>query len=1078
MPETLSAAELEQRVHRLTERLEELRGTTRPTMAVASPYQYAGLDLSELLPELAPVLATLVHQDPDEPLALNARVEAGARRVALAGLITLLKGGQGLADFPARYQELVGAEPDYTGLEKLLPNAMREAGLALPPKQDARRLLEALFATAGLPASMIMSIVEYFAHYWRSFHPQPGPMVPLEALEAAKGEWGGLDAATRTALEGLAKRLLPNAAVAGPAVESLVRVMAFLRTQPRRRVGDLFTHADEIEIGCGVNPKALLQNNEEALAHLAGELGHAWHPEQFLHVLTANPRGTELRFPNGALTFVEKAVGLPYWGTYRIEGKPYLVLPNEGLTVEAVTAMKQGLWVEGNRAVYRGDTQADVFADGWPQVEAPRHFYEEKQSLGWFYFHVPPVGRTLRVGDAELPPRAGIQWGTSLFATVEDGRPRLNVRLAGLRVTLPELAGRTLQLECPEAETAGRLTFELDERGAGGIGEVLLAIAEPKGGTFELFLQDHATGEVIEFEGRPLVHRVPMPEIMLFAEATGQLVPPNPVGYAYGVPSYLIFHTRPVNTGAMQMMDIGVDKLDKTGEYEVNRLRWQDASQPLNIYIDPLFGWAFGGRVETVWTSGEMPEPPAPLAYVAESPVGYTVASPDYLAVDDISLIEHPLVVISRENVVLAAHSWDELNWLANFPAENRRFSGTMLRRALHVAPEFDLAGRYTLSLKVGGQSLGDKVVTVLPKLDVKVTPAGAQLEDTKFKLTATCEYPCFIGGKNTLELELGTPLIDREVMENSPFQPKPLEGMLQLQVPLLDVPVALTPEVVGYRLLDENEGSWIRKSNLGYDELGSITLVLFGANAHTGSLKVGDSEALTEEFYEGFATFSLASVQETLRQHETEVQVEVDGRAVGTLVVTWHPKISSFEAASEYLSENKASLELKVEGPEDVVIRLEATAPDGRVLGEMEARPSGDETQTVIFDLPASRDYPVITIRAYDPTEVTGVASGAVEVRNAAFEPEIEAINKRIAAEPQSAELRYERAQLLLDRGLRKAAARDFQAAVDLGMTELLESTQYQQFMSQRLAESFHEDLKAIASFFVPFARKELNIG
>jgi hypothetical protein len=320
--------------------------------------------------------------------------------------------------------------------------------------------------------------------------------------------------------------------------------------------------------------------------------------------------------------------------------------------------------------------------------------------------------------------------------------------------------------------------------------------------------------------------------------------------------------------------------------------------------------------------------------------------------------------------------------------------------------------------------------------------------------------------------------VVDRETMENSPFQPKPLESVVPLQVPLMDLPVAVTPEVVGFRLLDENEGTWIRKSNLAFDELASITLVLFGANAHTGSLKVGDNEALTEEFYEGFATFSLASVQETLRQHETEVHVEVDGRSVGTLVVTWHPKISCFEAASEYLSENKASLELQVQGPEDVAIRLEATAPDGRVLGEMEVKATGDETQTVLFDLPASRDYPVITIRAYDPTEVTGVASGAVEVRNAAFEPEIEAINKRIAAEPQSAELRYERAQLLLDRGLRKAAARDFQAAVELGMTELLDSTQYQQFMSQRLAESFHEDLKAIASFFVPFARKELNIG
>jgi hypothetical protein len=334
------------------------------------------------------------------------------------------------------------------------------------------------------------------------------------------------------------------------------------------------------------------------------------------------------------------------------------------------------------------------------------------------------------------------------------------------------------------------------------------------------------------------------------------------------------------------------------------------------------------------------------------------------------------------------------------------------------------------------------------------------------------------VGAENQLAIDLGTPLVDREVMENSPFQPKPLEAVLRLQVPLLDLPVSLTPEVIGFRLLDENEGTWIRKTNLAFDELGGITLVLFGANAHTGSLKVGDGEALTEEFYEGFATFSLASVQASLKHHETEVHVEIDGRPVGTLLVTWHPKFHCFEAASEYLSENKASLELQVEGPEDVAVRLEATAPDGRVLGEMEVKALGNEKQTVLFDLPASRDYPVITIRAYDPTEVTGVASGSVEVRNAAFEPEIEAINQRIAAEPQSAELRYERAQLLLDRGLRKAAARDFQAAVDLGMTELLESSQYQQFMSQRLAESFHEDLKAIASFFVPFARKELNIG
>jgi hypothetical protein len=219
--------------------------------------------------------------------------------------------------------------------------------------------------------------------------------------------------------------------------------------------------------------------------------------------------------------------------------------------------------------------------------------------------------------------------------------------------------------------------------------------------------------------------------------------------------------------------------------------------------------------------------------------------------------------------------------------------------------------------------------------------------------------------------------------------------------------------------------------------------------------------------------------VQETLKRHETEVDVAIDGRHVGTLVVTWHPKIASFEPANEYLLDNKASLSLALVGPEDVAVRLAASTPDGRALGEMEVRAlPGGEMQTITFDLPKSRDYPVITIKAFDPTEATGVASGSVEVRNASFEPEIEAVNQRIAASPQSAELRYERAQLLLDRGLRKAAARDFQAAVDLGMTDLLDSPQYQQFMSQRLAESFREDLKAIASFFVPFARKELNIG
>lgn len=1075
MSETLTAAEFEQRVQKISERLDALR-SARPLAVAAGGYQYAGLDLNEELPELAVILRALLHQDPDDPLTTNARVEVGGRRLALAAIITLLKGGEGLSDFPARYEALVGVEPDAAAFERVLPNAMREAGMGLPAKQDAKRLLEALFVTAGLPASLVLAVAEYFALYWKLFHPKPSPLAPLEELADAPADW--VCAETRAALETHAKKLLPNAGVVGPALDGLVRVMAYLRTTPKRRVGDLFAHADEIEAGSGVDPKALLHNHEEALAHLTAQLGHAWHPEQFRHVLTSVYRGSEVRLPNGALALVEKVVGIPYWGTYRMEGKSYLVLPNEGLTIEEIQAMRPaGLWCEGNRAIYRGDSGAEVFADGWPQVETPRHLYEDKQSLGWFYFAVPPLGRTLKVGEHELAPRAGIAWATTLFATVEDGNPRLNVRIAGLRVTLPELAGHTLQVECPQAETAGRLTFELDERGAGGLPEVLLTIAEPKTGAFELFLQDHATGEVVTSGGRQLIHRVPLPEVMLFAEATGQLVPPAPRGFVFGVPAYLIFATRPINTGALQMLDIGVDKLEKTGDYEAHRLRWVDPHQPLAIAVDPQFSWHFDHRVETVWQGSDLPAATAPLAFASETAVGYTVASPDDLAVDDISLIDQALVVITREGVILAAHSWDELNWLTNFPAENRRFSGLMLRRALHVAPDFDLAGRYSLSLKVGPQVIGERAVTVLPKLDLQVTPTGAHLEDTRFKLAAKAECPCFVGNQKEVAFDLGTPVIDRDVMENSPFQPKPLEGVLNLQVPLVDVPVQVTADVVGFRLLEEEEGSWIRKTNLGYDELGGITLVLFGANAQQGSLQVGDAEALTEEFYEGFATFSLASIQETLKLSETEVSITIDGRDVGTLMVAWHPKIHSFEAANEYLVDNQASLELHIEGPEDVPVRLDATSPDGRALGTMEVVPTGDK-QTVMFDLPASRDYPVITIKAYDPTEMTGVASGSVEVRNASFEPEIEAINKRIAAEPTSAALRHERAQLLLERGLRKAASRDFQAAVDLGMTELLDSPQYQQFMSQRLAESFHEDLKAIASFFVPFARKELNIG
>ncbi|HEY9721008.1 MAG TPA: hypothetical protein V6D47_03290, partial [Oscillatoriaceae cyanobacterium] len=331
---------------------------------------------------------------------------------------------------------------------------------------------------------------------------------------------------------------------------------------------------------------------------------------------------------------------------------------------------------------------------------------------------------------------------------------------------------------------------------------------------------------------------------------------------------------------------------------------------------------------------------------------------------------------------------------------------------------------------------------------------------------------------RTELTLDLGSVVVDRDAMENSPFQPKALEATLPLSVPIFDLRVAIVPEVVGFRLLDENEGSWIRKTMLSYEELGHITLVLFGANAQSGTLSISGGETLTEEFYEGFATFSLASLQETLQSYETEVNVAVDGRPVGTLTVTWHPQVLQFEAANEYLVDGAAQLTVQVTGPQDTPVFLEAVSPDGRKLGRQEVSSNGGEPQSVIFSLPASRDYSEVTIRAYVPTEASGIAAGSVEIRNAAFDPEIEAINRRIADNPHQAELRYERAQMLLSRGLRKAAARDFASAVELGMTELLDSPQYQQFMTQRRAESFKEDIRALSSFFVPFARKELNIG
>ena len=1078
MPELLTTAEFEQRVVKVSERLDALRGPARFGAATGG-LPYVGIDLTTELPELAPLLATLIHQDPDEPVTTNARLEVGGRRLALAAIAGLLLQGDGMADFPERYKALMGAEPEYELFERLLPAAMREAGLPLPAKPEPKRLLETLLTVAGLPKALLRAVAEYFVVYWRLFHPQNDVMAPLAAAAEAAPGWADLDAETHAALVTLAKRLLPNAGIAASVVESLADIMYGLRAQPKWRVGDLFAQAEAIRGWTGCDPKKLLQGDEEALAVLVAGLDKAWHPDQFRHVMTSYPRGGEVRLPSGALAMVDKAINVPQYGLYRIEHKTFLVMPNEGIDVEDVERFSDGAagtW--GSRVVWRGATEPEVRLDGWPDMLAARHLFVEKQSKGWLFIDVPPAARVLQFDDQVLAPRPGVHWGATLWAHVDgDKNATLNVRLVGLRVCLPELAGHTLQLECPQADTAGRLTFDLDERGIGGLVDRVLPLTAAAPGQVELFLQDHAEGDTARLDGRPLQHRLPLAEILVAAEATGDLVPASEDFRPYGLPSYLMFSTRPVNTGAMQMRDVGVAVLGKVGEYEVSRLTWSDPAQALEIYIDGRHQWNFSYRVDAVWQASELPAPPAPFVFAPATPHGFTVVSADQLFIDDVSLVENPLISLTRDGQPLFTHTWAELNWMMNFPVENRRLSGAMLRRALNVGPEYDLAGIYALLHTVAGELLGERYLTILPQLDVTVEPRGTVDEEATFVVSASSSQPCLAGFKKRATVELGRPLVDREAMESSPFAPRPLEGKLALQVPRTMVPIAVTPDVGGFRLLDDNEGTWVRKTNLGYEELDHMTLVLFATGGQVGTLTVGD-ETITEEFYEGFATFPLASVQAMLRAHETEVAVAIDGRSFGTLTVLWHPKISRFEAASEYLLEGVAQIDLAVEGPLDVGVRLEATSPDGATLATLDVDTEGALDRAISFPVPKGKDHPVITVKVFVPSVQSGMSAGSVEIRNAAFEPEIEAINSRIASEPRSGELRYERAQLLIAKGLRKAAARDFQAAIDLGMTELLDSPQYQQFVSQRRAEGFHEDLKALASFFVPFARKELTIG
>ncbi|HEY9723809.1 MAG TPA: hypothetical protein V6D47_17490, partial [Oscillatoriaceae cyanobacterium] len=734
MPELLTGAAFEQRIHQLSDRLEALK----PARPAHAQLPFANVDLTEAMPELAELLASLLQQEADEPLTTNPRLQVTARRLALTALLGLLQSGAGLADLAPRFKKVVGLDLDYAQLEPFLSAAMREAGLAIPPRSDARRLIEHLLAIAGLPASLREPQVRYFVTYWIWFHPQAHVLAPLRKPEAQS-----IDKALRQELAGFAEQLLPNAAIVGPAIESLVRVMLYLRTQPTWRVGDLFAHADAVREGCGIDPRALLGDDEALLAILTEHLSHAWHPVQFRHLLTALPRGGEVRLPNGSLSMAERAVAVPHWGVYQIEGKRYLVLPNEGLTLESVKALPDGqLWVQGNRAVWRGQDEAFAEADGWPQLLGPRHLYEDRQSLGWLYFELPPNARTLQIGDQRLAPRPGVHWRTALLAALVDGKPRLNLRVDGLRLCLPEHADATLQLECPRAETAGRLTFDLDPQGIGGLPDLVLALTAPTAGTFEVYLQDHTTGTVIDHDDAPITRQIALPEVMLFSEATGQPIAPSDRPYPYGLPTMLLYAARPINTDALELLDVGVEALGNLGAFDVYRLTWRQPDQVLAIAIDTVHTWTFSARVETSWQPGALPVATPPLAFDAEPPGGYVVASADDLFVDDVSLVENPLVTIVRDGQLLAAHTWTELNWMMNFPADNRRFSGLMLRRALHQSPEFDLAGRYQLALRAGGEVLGERTLTVLPKLDLKTSPTGIQGEETRYSVSARCAHP------------------------------------------------------------------------------------------------------------------------------------------------------------------------------------------------------------------------------------------------------------------------------------------------------------------------------------------------
>jgi hypothetical protein len=1071
MSDTLTAAEFELRVSRASERIDEIRGKERVSSLSPAALPYAGIDLGAAVPEMVDVLGALLSQGPEEALTHNARIEVAARRVSLALLTHLMQSGYGMADLSERYEAVVGDVPDLNGLARILTPALREAGFPLSGAPDARRILEQVMGVVGLSPALLRLGVEYFVIFWTRHYPCSDALAPLqEALSSGEH-------AAR--LKELAAILVPNGSVIRPLVESLTRLMLGLRTQARWRVGDLFTASAEIEAWCGVNPKFLLRQDEAVLSLLIEALSGVWHPDQFRHVLMLHPRGSEVRLPSGALAMVDKAIAVPQWGTYQIERKQYVVLPNEGWTFDELLK-PAGASASDGLVIWREDVEAPILADEFPQPWIVRTTHDAGTVQSVFVQVLPP-GVMVSSKTHSLSPREGLVWDAQLRAQSQgdDKRFALELVLDGVRLCLPELAGSTLQLEIPRSETAGRLCFELDNRGCAALPRTVLSITEAQSGACDVYLQDHATGALVS-KGQQLLGQVPvLGEVMLFNERTGLPIAPSEKLRGYGVQRYLLFAARPINVGAMQAQDIDVSQVGRAGAYDVYRLSWTEAGQSLEIRIDGRYQWHFNQRVERGWEASDLPAAPRHLGFLPNGPDGLMVANGDDLLVDDLSHVgDRLLVVVERNQEPLFAHTWRELNWLMNFPLDNRRFSGAMLRRALHVGPEFDLAGQYTLSLTVAGEILDVVNVTILPQFKLVVTPDGLQDEDCHYVLEARSDYPIFGGRQRQVTLSLGQAVVDRDAMESSPFAPRPLESSLRLEEPRVAIRVQVEPEIGGYRLLDENEGSWIRKANLQYDELDYITLVLFAPNGVSGTLCVGDEARYTEEFYEGFATFSLASLQGALTQSETQVEVAIDGIPKGSLTIFWHPKVLRFELANEYLVDHVAQVDLTAVGPVNIPLRLEAYAPNGKRLAQQVVDTEGSLSRIVNFQIPNAREFPVVTIKVFDPSEASGAASGSLEVRNASFEPEVEALNARIAAEPQLAELRHERAQLLLSKGLRKAAARDFQAAVDLGMKEILESPQYQQFLTERRAEGFYEDIKALASFFVPFARKELSVG